>query len=134
MSNVNVLLNSASIQVLDQTTLTYRVNSPIGTLTLSASAAAYDSYLNIAGGTGTILTLPVATIYAAYVKNLDPSAFLTVQVQVTAGTLQTAANSPVLSPGGVWMYWTTLDAGSGIIAMTLVSNPGNTAAEVLLAG
>lgn len=134
MANINVLLNSASIQVLDQATSTYRVNSPVGTITLSANTSSYDSFGLIASGAGTVLDLPQTTIWVAYVKNLDAAANLTVQVQVTGGALQTAVNSPILPPGGVWMYFTPVETAGGIIAMTLVSSVGGTAAEILLAG
>ena len=111
----------------------YRVNSPVGAITLGATKAAYESYFNVAGGAGTVLSLPAATVWVVYVKNLDAAANLTVQVQPTGGALPSAANSPVLTPGGVYVYWNTSEGAGGVTAVTLVSSVGNTAAEILLA-
>lgn len=132
MSNLSVTLDSASVQVIDTLTSTYRVNSPIGNITLSATDASYQSYAQIAAA-GTALTLPAATVWVAYVKNLDATATLTVQVQPTGGALPSAANSPVLPPGGAYLYWAPVETSGGIIAVTLKSSAGTIAAEVLLA-
>jgi hypothetical protein len=135
MANVNVLLNSASIQVLDGATLTYRINTPVGTVTLPATAADYDSFVQIAGGAGTILDLPGPTAWFVYVKNLDVAANLSVLFQVTGGALLTLANAPMLTPGGVFIYANPIEfAGAGMIAITLVSSAGPSPAEILLAG
>lgn len=136
MANSNVLLDAASVQVIDLATNTYRVNSGIGTITLQANVADYESFKSIASGAGTVLTLPQTTVWFLYVKNLDLSALITVQVQVTGGTLITAANSPVLNPGGVYIYANSSEGAptGGIVGVTLVSNVGNTAVELLTAG
>ena len=131
-NNINCVLDSASVQVIDTVTNTYRVNSAIGSITLAANEASYQSFAPIATA-GTALTLPAATIWVVYVKNLDPTATLTVQVQPTGGALPSAANSPLLPPGGVYIYWAPLETSGGIIAVTLKSSAGPTAAEVLLA-
>lgn len=132
-NTVNVQLASATVQVLDQATNTFRVNSPIGTLTLSATGATYDTFVLINNGAGTVLDLPGATVWVVYVKNLDPTATLTVQAQPLGGALPSAVNSPVLLPGGVYIYWNTAETAAGIVAVTLVSSLGNSAAEILLA-
>lgn len=132
MPNVSTILDSASVQVIDTATSTYRVNSPIGNITLSATVADYQSYRLIANGGGTSLTLPAATVWFVYVKNLDAAANLTVQFQVTGGSLNSAANSEVLTPGGVKIYANPSEGAGGIIAITLVSSVGNTPAEILL--
>lgn len=133
MSNSNVILDSASVQIIDQATSVYRVNSPVGSVTLGANKSTYESYANIASGAGTSLTLPAATVWAVYIKNLDAVAALTVQVQPTGGALPSAANSPVIVPGGVYIYWNPTEGAGGVTAVTLVSSVGNTAAEILLA-
>jgi hypothetical protein len=132
MSNVNVILDSASVQVIDITSSTYRVNSPVGNITLVGSEASYQSFAAIATA-GPALTLPATTIWVVYVKNLDAAATLTVQVQPTGGALPSAANSPVLPPGGVYIYWAPVESSGGITAVTLKSSAGPTAAEILLA-
>jgi len=131
-NNVNVILDAASVQVIDTVTNTYRVNSAIGDITLAANESSYQSFAAIAT-TGTALTLPAATIWVVYVKNLDATQTLTVQVQPTGGVLPSAANSPVLPPGGVYIYWAPLETSGGITAVTLKSSSGPMAAEVLLA-
>lgn len=132
-TNVNVQLTGASITVLDQATSTYRVNSPIGTLTLAATSATYDSFVPIANGAGTVLDLPASPVQLVYVKNLDGAANLTVQLTVQGGAQISVANSPVLLPGGVFMYWNVVETTNGIVAVTLISSVNGTAAEVLLA-
>ena len=131
-NNINCVLDSASVQVIDTVTNTYRVNSAIGSITLAANEANYQSFAPSATA-GTALTLPAATIWVVYVKNLDAVATLTVQVQPTGGALPSAANSPLLPPGGVYIYWAPVETSGGIIAVTLKSSAGPTAAEVLLA-
>jgi hypothetical protein len=133
MSNINVLLNSASVQVLDQATLTYRVNTPVGTITLSATGSNHE-VIPIQGGGGNVLVFPVAVLWAVYVKNLDSVANITVQVQAVGGALTSAANSPILTPGGVWMYFNPAETAGGISAITLVSSAGPSPVELLLAG
>ena len=133
MSNLNVLLDSASVQVIDLTGNVYRVNSPVGGIELTASEAAYQSYAVIASSPGTSLTLPASEVWVVYVKNLDAAANLTVQVQPFGGALPSAANSPILTPGGVYIYWNSSEGAGGVIAVTLISSAGPTAAEILLA-
>lgn len=137
MPNLSVQLNAASIQVIDTGNAAYpsayRVNSPVGDITLTASKADYQSYANIASSSGTTLTLPAATIWFLYVKNLDAVANLTVRFQATGGILNTAANSEILTPGGVKIYANPSEGAGGIIAVTLISSVGNTAAEILMA-
>ena len=133
MANVNAILDAASVQIVDIATNTYRVNSPVGDITLAATKAAYESYFNVAGGAGTALSLPAATIWFLYVKNLDTTANLTVQFQATGGSLNSAANSEILTPGGVKIYANPSEGAGGIIAVTLISSVGSTAAEILMA-
>lgn len=133
MANINVSLNSASIQVLDQASNLFRVNSVVGTITLAATASFYDAYLQAGSGAGTVLTLPAAQIWVVYVKNLHASQTLTVQLTVIGGVQISAANSPILPPGGVFMYWNPVETAGGITGVTLIGSAGNTSAEVLLA-
>ena len=132
MANVNVTLNSASLQVLDLTTNLFRVNSVVGTVTLAATSAFYDAYFVPATGAGTALTLPSATVWIVWVKNLSV-ANITVQFQVTGGVLLTQANSPILNPGAVFAYFNASEAAGGIIAVTLAASAGSSPVEVLLA-
>ena len=132
MANVNVVLNSASIQVLDLTTNLFRINSPVGTITLAATASFYEPYFQAAVSPGSVLSLPAATVWVVYVKNLHASANIQVQFTVTGGTQITAAQSPLLPPGGVFMYWNASEGAGGITAVTLIGSV-SASAEVLLA-
>jgi hypothetical protein len=72
-------------------------------------------------------------MWVVYVKNLDPTAIITVQVQPAGGALPSAVNSPKLPPGAVYIYWSPLETSGGIVGVTLISSVGNTPVEVLLA-
>jgi hypothetical protein len=133
MANINVTLNSASLQVLDLTTNAFRVNSSIGTITLLATASFYDAYFQAAAGAGSVVSLPAATVWFVYVKNLHLTQSLTVQLTVAGGAQISAANSPILTPGGVFMYANPGEASGGITGVTLIGSGANTSAEVLLA-
>ena len=133
MANISVILNSASIQVLDQSTNLFRINGPIGTVTLAGTSSFYDAYFQAPVSPGTVLALPAATIWVVYVKNLHATLNLQVLFAVTGGVLLTAANSPLLVPGAVFMYWCPAEAAGGITAVTLIGSGANTSCEVLLA-
>lgn len=133
MPNASVILDSASVQVIDSATSTYRVNSPIGNITLSATSAVYESYTLVPASPGGALAMPASTMWVVYVKNLDPTAIITVQVQPAGGALPSAVNSPKLPPGAVYIYWSPLETSGGIVGVTLISSVGNTPVEVLLA-
>lgn len=131
MANVNVQLNGASIQVLDQNNV-FRVNSPVGQVTLPGNTAFYDSFLSVATSPGTVLTLPATTVWVVYVNNLSGSLNLTVQLTVAGGVQISAVNSPVLMPGAVFMYWNPVENSGGITGVTLIGS-ATCPAEVLLA-
>ena len=119
--------------MLDQTSNLFRLNGVVGTVTLQATASFYDAYLQAAAGGGTVLALPAATVWVVYVKNLHATQNLTVQLTVAGGVQISAANSPILVPGGVFMYWNPAEAAGGVTGVTLVGSGANTSAEVLLA-
>lgn len=132
MANINVSLNSASIQVLDQASNLFRVNSVVGTITLAATASYYDAYFQ-ASTSGTVVPLPALTVFMVYIKNLGATQNLTIQFTAHGGTLLSTANSPVLLPGGVFMYWNTSEASNGIDAVTLTASGSTGPAEILAA-
>ena len=134
MANVNVVLNSASIQVLDLTTNLFRINSPVGTITLAATAAFYEPYFQAAAGPGSGLSMPTSTLFVVYVKNLSATNNIQVQFTAIGGAQITAAQSPLLLPGGAFIYWNTVETSGGIVILTLIGSAANTPAEVLLAG
>ena len=133
MSNVNVLLDAASVQIIDLATNTYRVNTGIGTVTLTASNALYGEYTTVPVSPGIPLSLPDTTVWVVYIKNLSATANITVQIQAAGGTLASAANSPILVPGAVYIYWSPSESAGGITGVTLISSSGNAPVEVLVA-
>lgn len=131
MPNITVTLQGASVQVVDNTTSDFAVNSPIGQIDLSGTSAVYTKYALF---TTTPLALPLgaATIWVAYVKNLSATATLSVKPTPVAGG--TPLNY-VLPPGGVWLYWCPVETSGGLSGLTLTSSvvaPGSPA-EVLVA-
>jgi hypothetical protein len=138
-SNLNIILSGATLQVINNTDSSTRVNSSLGSPTLGGSESTYIDFLPIAvGPTGTVLTLPAATIWVLCVRNLGgtnstPSGNIQVQFTVTGGTQIALASSPIILPNGVFAYWNTAETAGGITAITLVASVANTPAEILMA-
>lgn len=137
-SNIAISLVGAIWQVIDNAVAIARVNSSQGTITLNGSEATHIDYLPIAAGAGTALSLPNATIWVLGIRNLGginatPAGNITVQAQATGGALPTAVNSPVLVPGGEFLYWNTAETAGGIVAVTLVASIANTPVELIMA-
>lgn len=136
-SNLNIILSGAAWQVVDNTSSTTPVNFSLSNPTLGGSVESFIDYLPVAAGGGTVLTLPAATIWVLGIKNLgginaSPAGNITVQIQVTGGVLQTAANSPVIAPNGVFLYWQPTESANGIIAVTLVASIANTPVALIM--
>lgn len=137
-SNLSVILSGAALQVINTVDSTTRVNSSLGSPALPASESSYTDFLPIANGAGTVLTLPAATIWVLCVRNLGginatPAGNITVQAQATGGALPAAANSPIVTPNGVFLYWNIAETAGGIIAVTLVASVNLTPVEILMA-
>jgi hypothetical protein len=137
-SNLSVILSGPSMQIVNTTDSTTRANAPLNSPTLPAAEATFIDFLPIAAGAGTILTLPAATIWVFGVQNLggvngSPAGNITIQIQVTGGALQTAVNSPVIAPLGVYLFWNQVETANGIIAVTLVASVANTPVQLMMA-
>jgi len=137
MANLNVILSGAQLQVVDTNTSTTPVNFGLNNPTLAASVEQFIDFLPITVG-ALALTLPAATIWVFALRNLGgingtPAGNITVQVQVTGGALGTAANSEVVAPGGVKIFWQPTEAANGIIGVTLSASVANTPAAILMA-
>jgi hypothetical protein len=128
--NISVLLN-ATLSATDTTlspsvtVVTRNLNNP----TLAGTVVFYDPFFQAAAG-GSAVTLPAATCWIAYVKNLDAAANLTV-----AWTAVGAAGSStmLLVPGGVFLYFQPTEGAGGFTAMTLTASAGTINTEVLVA-
>lgn len=136
MPNLNVVLSGATMQVVDTATSTTRVNSSLGNPTLAAADSSHIDFLPIAAA-GTAITLPAATCFIVAIRNLGgingtPAGNITVRAQATGGALPAAADSPVLVPNGVYLYWQPATTAGGIIALTLVASVNLTPVEILL--
>jgi hypothetical protein len=107
------------------TIVTRNLNNP----TLVATVAFYDPFFQAAVG-GSAVTLPAATCWIAYVKNLDAVANLTVQWNAVGS----AGNSTMLLvPGGVFVYFQPTEGAGGFTTMTLTASAGTINTEVLVA-
>lgn len=128
---VNAIFDTGIVKALNLETNAYPIDAPVGTITLPASEANYDTSQIIRGGAGTPLELP-GPVFALYVKNVDPVASLMVLAAPQGSGLP--ATGPNLPPGGVYLYWATSENPSvGFTAVTLVSSVGMTGAEVFWA-
>lgn len=137
-SNLNVILSGATLQVVNTTDSTTRVNSSLGNPTLGGSESTYIDFLPIATTPGTTITLPAATIWCLSVRNLgginaSPSGNIQVQLTVTGGVQFAAASSPLILPNGVFVYWNPAETAGGITAVTLIASVANTPVEILMA-
>jgi hypothetical protein len=137
-SNLNIILSGATLQVINNTDSSTRVNSSLGSPTLGGAESTYIDFLPIATGAGTALSLPAATIWVLCIRNLgginaSPSGNIQVLVTATGGAAPTAANSPMILPNGVFAYWNTAETAGGITAVTLVASVANTPCEILMA-
>lgn len=100
------------------TIVTRNLNNP----TLLAGTVFYDPFF--AGGA---VSLPAATVFLVYVKNLSATVNTTVGfTPVGAGV----ASSLLLLPGGLFLYFLPAETGGGISALSLTAA---TTTEVLVA-
>jgi hypothetical protein len=100
------------------TIITRNLNNP----TLTAQTVFFDPFFG--GGT---VTLPAATVFIVYVKNIQASGNITVSfTPVGAG----GASSLLLVPGAIFLYFMTSEAAGGISA---VSTTASTSSEVMVA-
>lgn len=100
------------------TIVTRNLNNP----TLLAATVFYDPFF--AGGA---VSLPAATVFLVYVKNLSATVNTTVAfTPVGAGV----ASSLLLLPGGLFLYFLPAETGGGISALSLTAA---TSTEVLVA-
>lgn len=115
MANLNVLL-AATWEVTDTTLspsptiITRSLNNPI----LAVTTLFYDPFF---ASPGTV-TLPAATVFVAYVKNLTAAVNLTVSWTPVGST----AHTFILLPGGVFIYMLPAETGGGVTALSLSGN------------
>ena len=111
------------------------VSTNIGTPVAGAQVIGYDAYSNIGSGSPSAITMPAATCWAVYVKNLGATNNLLVTCTPAGGSAW--ASPLVLLPGASFLYWAPYSAApgsGGITALSLQGSGGATPAEILLAG
>ena len=131
MANLSILLN-AILTATDTslspspTVVTENFNNPMN---VAGVVFFYDKFFQAAAG-GSAVTLPAATCWQAYVKNLDAAATLTV-----AWTAVGAAGSStfLLVPGAVFVYFNPTEGAGGFTAMTLTASAGTINTTVFVA-
>ena len=130
MPNISVLLN-ATLSATDTTLspsvtiVTRNLNNP----TLAGTVVFYDPFFQAAAG-GSAVTLPAATCWVGYVKNLDVAANLTVAWTAVGAA---GSSSMVLVPGGIFIYLQPTEGAGGFTAMTLTASAGTINTEVFIA-
>ena len=130
MPNLSVVL-SATVTVTDTTLspsptiISRSLNNP----TLLPTATFYDAFFQATVG-GVAVSLPAATSFFAYVKNLSAANNLTV-----AWTAVGAAGSStmLLLPGGVFIYALQAETGGGFTAMTLTGVGATVPCDIVIA-
>lgn len=130
MPNLSIVL-SASLLVTDTTVspnpqiIAQSLNNP----TLAATTSFYDPFFQAAAG-GSAVTLPAATCWVAYVKNLDVAANLTVAWTAVGAA---GSSSMLLVPGGIFWYFQPSEGAGGFTAMTLTASAGTINTTVFVA-
>jgi hypothetical protein len=130
MPNISVLLN-ATLSATDTTLtpsatiVTRNLNNP----TLAATVVFYDPFFQASNG-GSAVTLPAATCWIAYVKNLDATTNLTVAWTAVGAS---GSSTMLIVPGGIFLYMQPSEGSGGFTALTLTSATGTINTEVLVA-
>lgn len=134
MPNLSVLLN-ATLSATDTTLspsatiITRNLNNP---QLINGLTVFYDPFFQATAG-GSAVSLPSppapATVWVVFVKNLDAAANLTVTFTPTGG----AAETLVLVPGGVFLYFNPTEGSGGITSLTLTASAGTINTEVFVA-
>lgn len=130
MANLSILLNAVltatdTITTPNPTVVTRNFNNP----TLLATVYFHDLFFQAAAA-GSVVTLPAATCWIAYVKNNDAAANLTVAWTAVGAA---GSSSMLLVPGGVFVYFQPSEAAGGFTAMTLTASAGTINTEVFVA-
>jgi len=138
MSNINAQAAGITLQVIDNTNSVQRINSPIATILAQATASFYDSYFQVTAttyGTAQAVSLPAATVYFVWIKNLHATNNLSVIGTVTGGAAWPSGSVPIVAGGGVFAYLLNYSAApaNGFIAISLFASASPTPCEILVA-
>lgn len=115
MANVNMSLSGAALVVTSAATSSQIVNSNSGSPTLACTVSVYE-VLHLTGST--TLTLPAATTYFVWIRNL--TAGQTVECKLTPAGGAAPANGLVLLANGMLTYVNTAETSGGVTAITLI--------------
>jgi hypothetical protein len=131
VANVNVNLSYA-IQGQDITANVAVYNRALSNFQLAATAWLAADYLQVPTG-GVTVTLPAATVYFVYVRNLGAN-----NITVTYTPAGGASTSLVLLPvgpnsGGIFLLALSAETGGGITALSFTAATATTPVEYLVA-
>ena len=132
MSNVNVV-TGLTIQAVDITANVTPYNRALQGILLPVTVWASADFLQVLT-TGTVITLPAATVWYVYVRNLSAN-----DITLTYTPAGGAATSVVLLPitssfGGIFLYANTTETGGGgITALSLTAASATSSAEYFVA-
>lgn len=129
---INVQLMGAFLQAYDNVANAYKVNFTLNNPLLTATGVEYLASYAVPTSP-TALSLPASTIWAFYLRNTAAAGNITVQQQVAGGALNTSANSELVLPGGVKLYFQTVETAGGITGITLTASQASVTAEILMA-
>lgn len=133
MANNNVQLAGANVQVIDNASSIQRVNSPIATVVAQTAATFYDPYFLVANPGPSALTLPGATVWNVFIRNISGSNTISVTATPQGGAAW--ASPYVMPPNSVFLIMATFASNpgaGGISALSLGSSGANTFAEIML--
>lgn len=135
MSTGNKMTNTltATITGSEDSTGNVPINRGLGNLAFDSVFSDFVTYQLLPSG-DTVITVPGGKAFQVYVKNVDPSLFITVKYTPTGLAQQL---SSTLGPGEVFIQWqinTNANANAGITALTLSASGANCSAEYFLGG
>ena len=115
MANVNFSVSGAALVITSAATSSQIVNSNSGSPTLASTVSVYE-VLHLTGST--LLTLPNATVFAVWIRNL--TAGQTVECKLTPAGGAAPANGLILLSNGLFTYINTAETSGGVSAITLI--------------
>jgi len=105
----------------------------IGSPSLAGAVGELSSYQNLStAAVETTLQLPATTVYCIYIKNLNgvgAGKTLSIKGTPTGGVEAVLAK---LSPGGVFIYWQTVNSEGGYTSLKLTPEANDTPFEIFL--
>lgn len=129
--NMNTILGLSLVSVnvaQNQTT----DNISLQGITLPSTVSYYNQFFQVAT-VSTPVTLPAATTFVVFVRNLSANN-ITVTWTPVSGSSQSMVLVPVTAGfGGVFLYFQTAETAGGLTALSLTAAGGTSSVEIYLA-